>query len=156
MSGKFYGAGEFNPWLISTQMVVMQSLFYFCFIVLTACSDWIIGAPQSLSQFFRFEDYTWSSSPGCALALSLLLTSLVMAVALRYVVERAKKCWDFVATYHLLHLAITWFINGFPRALHWWILNVVAAVVALVLGEYICIQGELKEIKINRLPGIAV
>jgi len=145
MDGKFYGSERFNPRLISTQIVVMQSAFYLCLVTVNSCVDLVIGTPQSLSQIFRYQDYTWYSS----IAFSMWVTSLVMAVSLRYVVERVKKCLDFVATYHIFHLFITWLSSGFPTTFQWWLVNVVAAIVAVVLGEYICMQAEMKEIKLG-------
>merc|ERR1711924_85007 len=112
MDGKFYGSESFNPRLISTQIVVMQSAFYLCFISIAVSVDAVVGAPQSLSQLFNYKAYTWYSP----LAFSMWVTSLVMAVTLRYVVERVKKCLDFVATYHIFHLFVTWLSTGFPSA----------------------------------------
>merc|ERR1719440_780134 len=145
MDGKFYGSDKFNPRLISTQIVVMQSAFYLCFITVTVSVDTVVGASHSLSQLFRYQAYKWNST----LAFSMWVTSLVMAVTLRYVVERVKKCLDFVATYHIFHLFVTWQSAGFPRDVPWWVINIVGAIVAVVLGEYVCMQAEMKDIKLG-------
>merc|ERR1719502_1782140 len=123
----------------------MQSAFYLCFIAVTVSVDTVVGAPHSLSQLFRYQAYKWYSP----LAFSMWVTSLFMAVTLRFVVERVKKCLDFVATYHIFHLFITWLSTGFPVTFQWWLVNIVAAVVAVVLGEYVCMQAEMKEIKLG-------
>mmetsp|Transcript_53190 Transcript_53190/g.119923 ORF Transcript_53190/g.119923 Transcript_53190/m.119923 type:complete len:166 (+) Transcript_53190:102-599(+) len=149
MDGKFYGAEKFNPRLITTQIVVMQSLFWLCLCTLAACTDWALGVPQSLSQLFRGQAYTWTTNEGLALASSLLATGLLMAVALRFVVERAKKCLDFVATYHFFHFIATCVASGFPGTSHWWMINAGALLVAVFLGEYVCMMAETKAIKLG-------
>eukprot|EP00747_Dinoflagellata_sp_TGD_P059928 gnl/TRDRNA2_/TRDRNA2_151801_c1_seq1.p1 gnl/TRDRNA2_/TRDRNA2_151801_c1~~gnl/TRDRNA2_/TRDRNA2_151801_c1_seq1.p1 ORF type:complete len:161 (-),score=29.02 gnl/TRDRNA2_/TRDRNA2_151801_c1_seq1:92-574(-) len=149
MDGKFYGTERFDPRLIITQIIVMQSAWYMCLAVLTMCVDWFVGAQQSLSQLFLVKAYTWDTNAGFALACSMWCTALVMALVLRVVVERAKKCLDFVATYHIFHLVFTWCISGFPNVRHWWIINSVAGLVAVLLGEYACMKAEQKAIKLG-------
>mmetsp|Transcript_98640 Transcript_98640/g.283430 ORF Transcript_98640/g.283430 Transcript_98640/m.283430 type:complete len:171 (+) Transcript_98640:80-592(+) len=153
MNGKFYGADRFKPRLILTQMIVMQTSFALCFSTFAACADSLIGAPLSLSQLFTAEAYTWETSPGLALACSLWATSLVMAYSLRFVVERAKKCLDFVFTYHFFHFVATCYLTGFPSTFHWWVINAVALLVAVLLGEYACMLSETKAIALGSKGG---
>ncbi|CAK0808145.1 unnamed protein product [Prorocentrum cordatum] len=143
--GKFFGASKFDPRLISTQIVVMQAAFWFCFAGVYSIANWIIGAPQSLSQMFVGKGYTWATTPGLALACSLWATTFAMVAALRIVVERAKKCLDFVATYHIFHLVATCFVSGFPSELHWWVIHAAALIVAVVVGEYVCMLGDIDD-----------
>mmetsp|Transcript_20601 Transcript_20601/g.46263 ORF Transcript_20601/g.46263 Transcript_20601/m.46263 type:complete len:165 (+) Transcript_20601:162-656(+) len=152
MDGKFYGSEDFNPRLITTQIVVMQSLFYTTFVAITAAVDWCAGFTQSLTQFFQPDEYTWETQEGFALLVCLWLTSLLMAVSLRFVVERAKKCLDFVATYHFFHLVFTCCNSDFPKTFHWWCTNGFALIIATVLGEYLCMQAETKAIKLVSKP----
>mmetsp|Transcript_30007 Transcript_30007/g.93962 ORF Transcript_30007/g.93962 Transcript_30007/m.93962 type:complete len:171 (+) Transcript_30007:162-674(+) len=148
--GKFYGAEKFNPRLISTQIVVMQCAFWLCLCTLVAAADAIFGEPISLSQLFQGRAWTWNTRPGLIMAVCLWATALFMAVTLRYVVERAKKCLDFVATYHIFHLLATCYCSaGFPSALHWWAIQITALLVAVFLGEYVCMIAETKAIKLG-------
>jgi hypothetical protein len=62
------------------------------------------------------------------------------------VVERAKKCLDFTATFHLMHLFFCWQHGGFPSSWEWWTANGVALVGTALLGEYLCMQRELQDI----------
>eukprot|EP00927_Polykrikos_kofoidii_P077501 TRINITY_DN74439_c0_g1_i1.p1 TRINITY_DN74439_c0_g1~~TRINITY_DN74439_c0_g1_i1.p1 ORF type:complete len:165 (+),score=25.57 TRINITY_DN74439_c0_g1_i1:128-622(+) len=151
--GKFYGATEFNPRLISTQIVVMQAAFYFCLVVTTSLTNLAVGLPQSLSAVFTFQAYTWSTQPGLVLTICELFTALVMAVTLPFVVERAKKCLDFVATYHIFHFVASCFFSGNASTLHWWIISFVALLIAVLLGEFLCMQVETKAIKLTTKPG---
>jgi len=147
--GKFYGAETFNPRMIVTQIVVMQSAFYICFCGFVASADFIVAEPQSLSQLFSSQAYNWNTPGGQRLVASLWGTSLVMVFALRMIVERAKKCLDFVATYHLFHLVATCYASNFPSAFRWWAIHGIAVLIATLIGEYVCMMGETKAIKIG-------
>eukprot|EP00933_Yihiella_yeosuensis_P008085 TRINITY_DN11337_c2_g1_i1.p1 TRINITY_DN11337_c2_g1~~TRINITY_DN11337_c2_g1_i1.p1 ORF type:complete len:170 (+),score=26.71 TRINITY_DN11337_c2_g1_i1:88-597(+) len=151
-SGKFYGSDSFNPRLITTQIVVMQSSFWFCLGATTAIVDLFIGEKQSAEQLFDPEAYTWNTRRGLALSMSLWITALVMAVLLRFVVERAKKCLDFVATYHIFHLLATYFASGFPSYFHWWAIQAPALIGAVVIGEYFCMLAETEAIQLSKKP----
>jgi len=148
MGGKFYGKSEFNPRLITTQIIVMQSAFYVCFVLTTSAIDYATGEPPSFSQFFRYRAYNWNTTSGVALAASLFITGLIMAALLAQVVERAKKCLDFVVTYHIFHLLFTWNMFGFPSTYQWWVINVASATAATLLGEYMCMMSETAAIKL--------
>eukprot|EP00930_Biecheleria_cincta_P042122 TRINITY_DN28979_c0_g1_i2.p1 TRINITY_DN28979_c0_g1~~TRINITY_DN28979_c0_g1_i2.p1 ORF type:complete len:167 (-),score=25.81 TRINITY_DN28979_c0_g1_i2:128-628(-) len=152
MNGKFYGAEEFNPRLIATQIVVMQSSFWLCLGSLTTLVDLVLGEPQSAEQLFLPEAYTWSTTRGIGLTAALWVTSLVMAAELRHVVERAKKCLDFVATYHIFHLLATYLASGFPDLIEWWAIQVPSFLVAVLLGEYLCFQSESQAISLKPKP----
>ena len=67
-----------------------------------------------------------------------------------YVVERAKKCLDFSATVYIVHLIICYTYGGWPASLTWWIVNVVGLAIMALLGEYLCIKRELRDIPISR------
>ncbi|KAI4986089.1 hypothetical protein ZWY2020_018719, partial [Hordeum vulgare] len=56
-----------------------------------------------------------------------------------YVVERAKKCVDFAATLHVIHLFIC----------TWWVVNILGLAIMSLLDEYICIRRELKDIPVR-------
>ncbi|CAE7371580.1 SYS1 [Symbiodinium natans] len=153
--GRFFGADQFNPRLITTQIIVMQSSFWFCLGAAVAFADWLLSEEQSAAQLFQPEAYTWNTRRGLILALALWFTSLVMAVELRFVVQRAKKCLDFVTTYHLFHLLATFLAEGFPANMEWWIIQLPALFVAVLLGEYLCMQAETQDIKLYKKPKVS-
>ena len=68
-----------------------------------------------------------------------------------YVVERAKKCLDFAATLYIIHLFICIVYGGWPASVTWWVVNIAGLAIMALLGEYLCIRRELKEIPISRL-----
>mmetsp|Transcript_26640 Transcript_26640/g.50053 ORF Transcript_26640/g.50053 Transcript_26640/m.50053 type:complete len:164 (+) Transcript_26640:32-523(+) len=153
--GRFFGADEFNPRLIMTQIVVMQSSFWLCLGAMVAAADWLLSEEQSAAQLFQPEAYTWSTKRGLILASALWLTSVLMAVELRFVIQRAKKCLDFVATYHLFHLLATFLAEGFPANSEWWIIQFPALLVAVLLGEYLCMRAETQDIKLYKKPKVS-
>jgi protein SYS1 len=68
-----------------------------------------------------------------------------------YVIERAKKCLDFAATLYIVHLFICIVYAGWPTSVTWWVVNITGLAIMALLGEYLCIWRELKEIPISRL-----
>ena len=62
------------------------------------------------------------------------------------VVERAKKCFDFAATVHLLHLMACTCYAGLPSGWEWWAVNLMSLVVMALLGEFLCMRREMQEI----------
>lgn len=62
------------------------------------------------------------------------------------IVERAKKCLDFTATFHLMHFLFCWQHGGFPSSWEWWAVNSGSLVGMALLGEYLCMKRELQDI----------
>lgn len=66
------------------------------------------------------------------------------------IVERAKKCLDFTATFYIFHLfACTWYNQQFPSSWQWWVLTILAASIMTTIGEQLCMYVELQDIKID-------
>lgn len=61
-------------------------------------------------------------------------------------VERAKKCLDFTVTLYIIHLILCCLYNGFPTSFLWWFVYVLCVVVTALLGEWLCMRRELKDI----------
>ena len=70
------------------------------------------------------------------------------------VVERAKKCLDFTATTHLIHLCCTVMYDGFPGSWEWWVVNCVSVVVMALLGEFLCMRREMQVCRCRALPSV--
>lgn len=68
-----------------------------------------------------------------------------------FLIERAKKCLDFSATLYIIHLFVCIMYGGWPSSLTWWIVNLTGLVLMALLGEWLCIRRELREIPITRL-----
>jgi hypothetical protein len=78
-------------------------------------------------------------------ALTLLRLCL-RAFFLSLVVERAKKCLDFAATAHLLHLWCCYQYAGIPSSWEWWAVNLMSLVLMALLSEFLCMRRELQDI----------
>ncbi len=73
------------------------------------------------------------------------------AFVLVAIVERARKCLDFAATVYLFHFVLTCWFGGFPVSLAWWIVHALALIAMTLLGEYLCMRYELREIPRQQL-----
>lgn len=86
--------------------------------------------------------YVWLTCT-CSVALS-------SAIYMVYLIERAKKCLDFSATVYIIHLFICIMYGGWPSSITWWVVNATGIAVMALLGEFLCIRRELREIPITR------
>lgn len=91
-----------------------------------------------------------TNSEGRSVILSFVLNAFIGATALRFIVARTKLCLDFTCTFHFIHLIICWLYNGaFPSTFSWWLLNAVCATLMCVIGEFFCLQVEMREIPVG-------
>ena len=65
------------------------------------------------------------------------------------IVERAKKCLDFVATLFVLHVVLCSMYSGFPTELWWWLSMFGSALIMTLLGEFLCMRHEMREIHLS-------
>ena len=92
---------------------------------------------------------------GVLTTLSFLIAFCAGSVVLLFVVERAKKCLDHAVTVFCVHLLLTLTRgSGFPAKPEWWMMEVVGVASMAVLGEWLCIQKELRETSIGSLGQI--
>lgn len=146
----FYGAVVWDPWLIVAQIGCLQCIYY---LTLGMFLQILVGtrvSRMSLIYFFDYATVTASTVTGWCVIASFLLSSLAGAGILHYLIERAKKCLDFSATVYIIHLFICIVYGGWPSSITWWIVNVTGLAVMALLGEYLCIKRELREIPITR------
>jgi hypothetical protein len=147
------------------QIVCMQALFYVslgCVLVVfaaaaagggggetaTAMTPRSLGLAHLLSPRAASRD----GAPGFwwAPVAALVLNAVPCAVGLAFVVGRARKCLDFAATAHLLHVAVAACYAGLPLCCAaWWLAVLGGAALMAVLGEFLCMKRELREIPIS-------
>lgn len=147
----FYGAVVWDPWLIVSQIVCLQCLYYLTLGVLMSI---LVGARvsrMSLVYFFDFSTLTASTVTGWLAIAGFLLSSIAGAGYILCLIERAKKCLDFSATVYVIHLFICIMYGGWPSSLTWWIVNLTGLVLMALLSEWLCIRREMREIPITRL-----
>lgn len=146
----FYGAVVWDPWLIVSQIVCLQCLYY---LTLGFFMSILVGtrvSRMSLVYFFDFSALTTSTGTGWCVIASFLLAALLGAVFILYLIERAKKCLDFSATLYIIHLFICIVYGGWPSSMTWWLVNGTCLALMALLGEWLCIRRELREIPITR------
>lgn len=146
----FYGTVTWDPWLIVAQIVCLQCLYY---LTLGLFLSMLVGARVSrisLVYVFDYATVTATTVTGWCVIASFLLSALAGSVYLLYLIERAKKCLDFSATIYIIHLFICIIYGGWPSSITWWVVNSTGIAVMALLGEYLCIRRELREIPIAR------
>lgn len=143
------GPTRWDPVLIVAQIIVLQCLFY----ISLGCLLWLLLGPYvahlSLHHFFDWQWVSFRNFTGWMVIIANIFNALAAAVYLVVVVERAKKCLDFAATLYLLHLVFTFSYSGFSRSVAWWLTNFVGLVVVAVLGEWLCLQREMRDIPVG-------
>jgi len=143
----FYTSG-FDPALIIGQIFAMQALMYISLGAWLLLLSGLAGRPATvgLEQIFSHRSIqlaysgSWISSSAC------FLNAVTGGCFLCVVVERAKKCLDFTATVHVLHLCGCALYDGFPGSWEWWVINFTSLVVMSLLGEYLCMRREMQDI----------
>ncbi|XP_063456944.1 protein SYS1 homolog isoform X3 [Pan paniscus] len=151
-------AGQFrsyvwDPVLILSQIVLMQTVYYGSLGLWLALVDGLVRSSPSLDQMFDAEILGFSTPPGRLSMMSFILNALTCALGLLYFIRRGKQCLDFTVTVHFFHLLGCWFYSSrFPSALTWWLVQAVCIALMAVIGEYLCMRTELKEIPLNSVP----
>ncbi|GMH15956.1 hypothetical protein Nepgr_017797 [Nepenthes gracilis] len=146
----FYGAVVWDPWLIVAQIVCLQCLYYLTLGLFMAVLVGTRVSRMSLVYFFDFATVTASTVTGWGVIASFMLSAVAGAGYMVYLIERAKKCLDFSATLYIIHLFICYIYGGWPSSITWWVVNVTGLAMMALLGEYLCIRRELREIPITR------
>jgi len=79
------------------------------------------------------------------------MVAAIGAYVMKYIVVKAKKVLDFSVTRFIIHLIICSSIYQFPTSWLWWVINIINVILETCIGEYFCLQEELKEIKIGEV-----
>ncbi|KYO42174.1 SYS1-like protein [Alligator mississippiensis] len=128
-----------DPALIVAQMALMQAVYYGALGLWLALVDALVLG--------------LSATPGRLAVMAFVLNALTCALGLLYFIRRGKQCLDFTVTVHFFHLLGCWIYNShFPTTLTWWLVHIVCIALMAVIGEYLCMRTELKEIPLNSAP----
>ena len=139
----------FNPKMVIYQLVAVQAAFYLSYISLGVFVSLLWGVTFSLNQFFDCSMISFATSWGRILIFALWSSGLVVAFCLPRLVERTRKCFDFVFSILLIHLIVCWQLNGFPFNYAWWLVYTVLGIVTTVVGEILCMRVEKRDIWIG-------
>ncbi|KAK0425134.1 hypothetical protein QR680_009051 [Steinernema hermaphroditum] len=139
-----------DPCLIISQIFCMITVFYSVQCFLMTLYSFVAAFQPSLHFVFAAQVFR-------PMMVIQLVTSVVTAFALSVVVQRAKQCLDFVCTIHFWHLvAVICYAWAFPTQISWWIVQLICIVVSTVLGEYLCMRIETREIPLSTNPRMEV
>eukprot|EP00920_Eleutheroschizon_duboscqi_P015124 GHVT01035004.1.p1 GENE.GHVT01035004.1~~GHVT01035004.1.p1 ORF type:complete len:263 (+),score=46.19 GHVT01035004.1:1635-2423(+) len=149
-TGQVYGSTSFNPKLILTQMIILQCCFFQIATVGIFVLFLLLRLPprecRPVLAFFDASAYDLSTWRGAAVGIAVILAGVPMSFILRLIVERSRKCLDFVATYHILYLLACSICSNFPTTWSFWTTAGASVISTTLLAEYLCMQSELKEI----------
>ena len=110
----------------------------------------VLAAPYlrnlSFNYTFGWRHVNMGAFVNYMVVLSFLINSVVCAVALRFVVSRAKKCLDFGSTMYIIHMFWCWAYKSFPTGYVWWAVMATCLAITVLLGEYLCVQLEMADI----------
>ncbi|GAU95602.1 hypothetical protein RvY_07195 [Ramazzottius varieornatus] len=140
-----------DPWLSLSQIGAVQAVFYVSATTFLAIGSHFLQFPLSLRYVFDPARTNISSSDGKWLIAMYFLNALILAFVLSVLVRRSKLCLDFVITCQLLHLISCWcYTSFFPSSVSWWLVQVMSAIVATFLGEYLCLRVEMEAIPLSQ------
>ncbi|KAL9189522.1 hypothetical protein ACHAXT_009197 [Thalassiosira profunda] len=139
-------AAQFNPRLILSQIVSLQSFHYVVLGLIFQVNRLLFGTSITMDRIFtaRYLDI-WSAA-GWVDNAAVLMSSFVGSLLLALIVEKSKKCLDFSVTLFIIHVILCSMYGGFPATWDWWIVHVLGMISMIVLGEYFCSKRELSDI----------
>ncbi|KAH9289094.1 hypothetical protein KI387_033211, partial [Taxus chinensis] len=145
----FYGTIVWDPWLIVSQIICLQCLYYLSL----GLFMWILVGSRvprlTVIYFFDYSVVSTSTVTGWCIMGAFFLNALAGAGYMFLLVERAKKCLDFSATVYIIHLFLCLIYGGWPSSITWWVSNGIGLAVMALLGEWLCIRRELRDIPIR-------
>jgi protein SYS1 len=151
-SGGHFRPQVFDPLLTLTQIGAVQSIYYVSSTILLLGGSYFIEFPfLSLRSLFDADQLSLSTSAGKYLIALYFLNALVLSLSLTVLVRRSKLCLDFVGTCYFFHFILSWlFTLQFPLSVTWWTVQVLSAILATLLGEYLCLRGEMEAIPVGQ------
>ncbi|KTW29070.1 uncharacterized protein T551_02344 [Pneumocystis jirovecii RU7] len=143
----------FDPILIMSQIVAVQSLFYLSETALVLFLFVISRKQVSLDYIFDFHKISLDNTESLVAGLIWDINSIsgtdfqYSILILFFVIRRTKQVLDFTLTMHFIHFIIVFFYSGhFPSNTYWWVVQMISCVFMCLGGEWMCMQRELKPI----------
>ncbi|GJQ14702.1 hypothetical protein GpartN1_g7003.t1 [Galdieria partita] len=130
------------------QICLLQLAFYLCVTTTLWLLESMLGFPfeQVFRQLFSYEVWRTTTVQGFLVPCAFFLNSVWMAIWLRIIVKRSKKCLDFVITMYLLHFVFCTGFYSFPYSWSWWLFVLIGVSISTLLGEWLCMKRELQDI----------
>eukprot|EP01095_Lingulamoeba_sp_RSL-Kostka_P014562 TRINITY_DN6385_c1_g1_i1.p1 TRINITY_DN6385_c1_g1~~TRINITY_DN6385_c1_g1_i1.p1 ORF type:complete len:154 (+),score=6.78 TRINITY_DN6385_c1_g1_i1:205-666(+) len=145
----FFGRDKWDPILIITQIIALQCIYYTMLGIMLFISSIITDTWFEMDLFFEYTTMDFTTSIGIAIIISLITASIIEAIVIRMLIERAKKCLDFTFTLHFIQFVIVLIYSSFPVTFTWWIVTLISLGIMTLLSEYLCMKYEMTDIKLN-------
>jgi len=137
-----------DPVQIIAQIISLQCLYYVIMGILFTGCHLVYGLPLSLDRFFDLTRTLNMRTEIGRIEISIIFVAAILgAFLLRLIVEKSRKCLDFSATFFAFHFFVSFiYSNFFFPKISWWFSHILALILLVVLGEYLCARRELREI----------
>ena len=148
MTNGSFKRNVWDPFLIISQIIAVQSVFYAGFGLWLVALRFLIHRHMSLRYIFDSSVNNILTIEGRIQLIAFLLNSLTSSLSFRFIVQRAKLCLDFAFTEHFIHFLLCWWIFGFPKFWVWWVMNILGILLVSILSEFLCMRHEIKAIPV--------
>ena len=111
--------------------------------------DFVFSLRPHLGQLFSPTAFDLTLNYSFVTIFANVLNMPLMVLAQAYIVEKANKCLDFIATIFFYHLLATCFTFKFPTSLQWWLTHALLVTCTVLISEYVCLKLETAEIKLS-------
>ena len=143
-------ARSFHPRLIATQIVALQCGHYFLRTLLWECAS--LFARRSLDWSLADTIFARRITRGYAELPQAWLAAAGNSVLLLWLVQKSQQCLDFGVTLHVVHWMLVALVHqSVPTQMEWYIVQLVALLITVLLGEHWCVQREMDEIPLLTL-----
>jgi hypothetical protein len=137
---------EFNAKIVLYQILILQSIFYLSWVIGDVSLSLLVGTEFSLHSFFSPNSPRGSSS---IQTISFFLSLIFVAFWLPRIIQRTRKCLDFVLSILLVHVLLCLIVNGGLPGWISWVIYISGGAIATLLGEFLCMREETREIRLG-------
>jgi hypothetical protein len=138
---------NFNPILISSQIILLISIFYVIFIFFTITYSTLFGLQVHIDQILSVDSFD-NSYGYCALSANLS-THVIMTFVYIIVVEKANKILDYSLTTFFIHFLLTTLNSRIPFTFAWWVVNLGCFISVILVSEFISLKIDQRDISLN-------
>ena len=139
----------FSASTILKQICILQFVFYCAFASVALFVSALFGVHFQIGNLWDRAKYGFDKDESALVSLNFYFSMVVVSAVLPAVIERTRKCLDFVITLAFIHLVLTSLSHGFPWHLPWWLIVVSGSTACTLIGEYLCMREEQREIRLH-------
>merc|ERR1712038_1610415 len=146
VSGGSFRAYIWDPLLIISQIIAMQSFYY---VSLCLILTFLFQLSTHHPEMHHVLDPTYinlSNLENTLVVIANIVNSLAVSVFLWIIVQRSKLCLDFTCTLHLFQMLIGWMNSGKLFTFSSLIIQIICISISSIAGEFLCMRSEMKAI----------